>query len=172
MFRIAGAGFLLLGMGGYSFCLCREMRERLKCLYEMKRMYEQFHSQIGYSMAAFPEMCKMTQASVKEPYTELLRDIYMEAESNTGKAFPKIWEEQVEMHFVKFPLKKEDKILLKEFSRSFGYADRDLQEQAIKNQLTALCAVIHSLEIHMSEKEKMIMSLGTLGALLILILLI
>lgn len=172
MLRLIGAGFLLLGMSGYSFYLCREMRERLGCLYEMKRMYEQFYSQIGYSLAAFPELCKMTKAFVKSPFAELLQDISTEAEENTGKAFPQIWEEQVDRHFADFPLKKEDKGLLQDFSRSFGLADRGLQEQAVRNQLSALSAVIQNIEQHMAEREKMIMSLGTMGGLLILILLI
>ena len=172
MFRLIGAVLLLGGMGGYSFCLCRDMRERLKCLYEMKRMYEQFGSQIGYCLAAFPELCRMTRACVKSPFAELLEAIYLEAEQNTGKAFPQIWEEQVETHFDDFFLKKEDKVLLQEFSRSFGYADRGLQEQAIDNQLSALLSVIQKLELHMAEQEKVIMSLGTMGGLLLIILLL
>lgn len=172
MFKLIGAVLLLLGMGGYSVCLCREMKERLKCLYEMKRMYELFRSQIGYSLAAFPELCRMTEIRMEPPFSEMLHDIYQETEENTGKSFPQIWVEQVEKHFTNFSLKKEDKTLLQEFSRSLGYADRELQEQAIDNQMTLLQNVIQKMEAHMAEREKMIMSLGIMGGLLLIILLL
>lgn len=172
MLRLTGAVLLLLGTGGYSFCLCRELRERLRCLYEMKRMYEQFDSQVGYSLAALPELCKMTEPVMKSPFAQLLHDIYEEAEQNTGKAFPLIWEEQVKKHFVKSALKKEDIGLLMEFSRSFGHADRKLQKQAIENQLALLTALLQKQEAQLAEREKMIMSLGIMGGLLLVILLL
>lgn len=172
MLRLIGAGLLLLGMGGYSFCLCRELRERLQCLYEMKRMYEQFDSQVGYSLAALPELCKMTETVMKSPFAELLHDIYEEAGKNTGKAFPLIWEEQVKKHFIKSALNKKDVKLLLEFSRSFGHADRELQKQAIENQLSLLAALIQKQEAQLAEREKMIMSLGIAGGLLLIILLL
>lgn len=172
MLRLIGAGMLLLGMSGYSFCLCRELRERLQCLREMKRMYEQFGSQVGYSMAALPELCKMTEAVMKSPFAEFLHDICEETEKNTGKAFPMIWEEQVEKHFIKSALKKEDKALLLEFSRSFGHADRELQRRAIENQLSVLEASLQKQEMQLAEREKLIMSLGTMGGMLLIILLI
>ena len=62
--------------------------------------------------------------------------------------------------------------MLKDFSRSFGHADRMLQEQAISNQLSSLCLVIQKQELHMAEREKMIMSLGIMGGLLFVILLL
>lgn len=172
MFRIIGVFLLLTGTIGYSFCFCMEMRSRLACLYEMKRMYELFYSQVNYCLAAFPEVCIAVKDSVKEPFAGLLQRIYEETEKNTGKPFPQIWEEQVELDFSRFPLKKEDKALLTEFSRSFGYADRELQERAIDNQMSALLTRIEKIEKHMTEREKMAMSFGVMGGLLLVILLL
>ena len=171
MFKLIGSIFLLFGAVGYSFCLCREMRERLKCFYELRRMYELFLSQIGYSAATFPELCRKTEGHMKPPFSKLLQDVYREAEENTGKAFPKIWEEQVEKHFEQFGLKKEDKGFLAELSYSIGHADKELAEQAITERMEALNHVITKMETQMSEREKMIMSLGSMGGLLIVILL-
>ena len=172
MFKLIGALLLLAGTGGYACCLCREMRMRLRQLYEMKRMYELFRSQIGYSLAAFPELCRMTEIHMENPFSKLLHAVYEEAEKNTGKSFPQIWREQVERHFVEFGMKKEDKVLLTEFSRSLGYADRALMEQEMDNRIGALLLVIQKMEAHMAEREKMIMSLGILGGLMVVILLL
>lgn len=172
MLRMIGISCLLIGTVGYSFCFCRDMRARLRCLYEMRRMYELFYSQVGYALAAFPEACRMVEYHMKTPFAEMLHDVYKEAEKNTGKAFPKIWEEQVELHAQAFPFKKEDKMLLKEFARSLGYADRDLQQQAIDNQMSALLLRIRKIETHMAEREKMVMSFGIMGGLLLIIILV
>lgn len=85
MFRLMGMGLLLLGTVGYSACCCREMRARLSCLCEMKRMYELLYSQVGYCRADFPEACRMASASVAPPFCEMLRDMAEEADRNTGK---------------------------------------------------------------------------------------
>lgn len=172
MLRLAGVILLLLGTVGYSFCCCRDMHARLDCLCEMKRMYELFYSQVGYCLAAFPEACRMVAQSVRPPFSEMLRDIYEEAEQNTGKPFPQIWEEQAQLYFPQFSLKKEDRTLLSEFSRSLGYADRELQERAIGHQMDALSHTIEKAETHMAEREKMIMSFGVMGGLLLVIVLL
>ncbi len=172
MFRLMGMGLLLLGTVGYSACCCREMRARLSCLCEMKRMYELLYSQVGYCRADFPEACRMASASVAPPFCEMLRDMAEEADRNTGRSFPQIWEMQAESCFARLPLKKEDKTLLTAFARSLGYADRGLQEQAIENQRTALHEKIRELETHRAEREKMVMSFGLMGGLLLVIVLL
>ncbi len=172
MFRFLGAVFLLLGTVGYSVCCCREMRERLLGLQEMKRMYELLASQVGYCLAAVPEACRMVAQSMQPPFSGLLTAIFEEAEQNTGKPLPQIWEEQALDWFEQFPLNKEDKMFLTGFARSLGCADRELQEQAIDNQLAALSEKIGTLEAHRAEREKMIMSFGVMGGLLLVIILL
>lgn len=172
MFRLVGAVMLLFGTGGYSVCCCRDMHRRLHCLYEMKRMFEIFYSQIGYCAADFPETCKMAECYMESPFSEMLHAVSEEAEKNTGKPIPRIWEEQVKSCFLQSALKKEDKALLMELSRSLGCADKELQKQAINNQSAALCAKIQKTETHMAEREKMVMSLGIMGGLLLVIILL
>ena len=87
MLRLVGIALLLLGTVGYSFCCCRDMHARLGCLYEMKRMYELFYSQVGYCLAAFPEACRMVAQSVNPPFSEMLRDIYEEGGFKNASAF-------------------------------------------------------------------------------------
>ena len=62
--------------------------------------------------------------------------------------------------------------MLTAFARSLGYADRGLQEQAIENQRTALHEKIRELETHRAEREKMVMSFGLMGGLLLVIVLL
>jgi len=172
MLRILGALLLLTGCVGYSHCCCRELRERLESLYELKRMYEQFYSQVDYQLAAFPEACRATAEAVREPFCSMLRSVYAQTERNTGKPLPQIWEEQMSLWFPRFSLKKEDKPLLTGFARSFGCADKELQKQAIENQIAALLLGIRKAEAHLAEREKMIMSFGVMGGLLLVVILV
>lgn len=172
MFRLIGAILLLGGAGGFSVCLCRDMQLRLLQLYEMKRMYELFRSQISYSLAAFPEICRMSSFHMKAPFSEFLYAVYEKAEENSGKAYPQIWEEETERFFAKASIKKEDKMQLSEFARSLGYADKELMEQEIEERIRTLLFVIQDMETHLAEREKMIMSVGIMGGLLLVILLL
>ena len=114
----------------------------------------------------------MVASCVEAPFAQMLRDMAAEADRNTGRTFPQIWETQTESCFPQLPLKKEDKALLTEFARSLGYADRCLQEQAIDNQSAALHERIRELETHRAEREKMVMSFGLMGGLLLVIVLL
>lgn len=172
MFRLLGAVLVLLGCVGFALCLCREMRRRLYLLYEMKRMYELFRSQIGYSAAAFPELCRMSSQHLEEPFSSFLYAVYERAEENSGKAYQQIWKEEAEHFLEGAGMKKEDKILLFEFSRSVGYADKELMEQEVENRIKAVLLVIQDMEKHLAEREKMIVSFGIMGGLLIVILLL
>lgn len=172
MLRLIGALLLLAGTGGYSVCCCMDMRKRLACLHEMKRMYELIVSQIDYCMAAFPEACRMTAKDVKEPFGAMLTAIYEEAESGSGRPFPQIWEDQTKRMFPKFPLKRSDQRLLTEFSGSLGNADRELQKQAFAKVILELDTEIQNERAHMEEREKLTMSFGVMGGLLVVIILL
>ncbi len=87
MFRLVGAVMLLFGTGGYSVCCCRDMHRRLHCLYEMKRMFEIFYSQIGYCAADFPETCKMAECYMESPFSEMLHAVSEEAERIRASLF-------------------------------------------------------------------------------------
>lgn len=172
MLRLIGTLLLLAGTGGYSVCCCMDMRKRLACLHEMKRMYELLVSQVNYCVAAFPEACGMTAKDVKEPFGAMLTAIYEEAESGGGKPFPQIWEEQTKRLFPETALKRADQRLLTEVSRSLGYADRELQKQAFAKVISELDTEIQNERARMAEREKLIMSFGVMGGLLVIIILL
>lgn len=172
MLRLIGAVLLLAGTGGFSACCCIDMQRRLECLCEMKRMYELLYSQVDYAMATFPEACRMVSKDVKEPFSAMLCTMYEKAELNIGKPFPQIWTEQAEEYFIQLPLKKTDRRMLTEFSRSLGYADRELQKQSVVNEVSVLAAEIQKTQMHMAERKKLTMSFGIMGGLLLVIVLL
>lgn len=172
MLRLIGAVMLLCGTGGFAACLCRDMHHRLRQLYAMKRMYELFRSQIRYSLAAFPELCRMSSFHMEKPFSAFLFAVYEKAEENSGKSYPQIWEEEAERFFAESVMKKEDKMQLLEFARSLGYADKDLMEQEMEERIRTLLRVIQDIEAHLAEREKMMMSFGIMGGLLLVILLL
>ncbi len=172
MLRIVGVCLLLIGTGGYSVCFCSDMRKRLACLHEMKRMYELLYSQIAYCSAAFPEACRMAQESMRPPFSDMLHEAYEETQKNTGKPFPQIWQDTAKQCLSGLPLKKGDMDLLAEFARSLGYADIELQKRAVSAQMSALEERIREMETHMAEREKMAVSLGVMGGLLAAVLLV
>jgi len=171
MYRLMGAALLLFGTGGYSYCICREMEQRLECLYEIKKIYQQFMGLVSYSSAAFPELCRMTAENRKGCFQQLLHTAFLEMEKNTGKPLPEIWRETVDKLFGEFPLKKKDKVHLTDFFSDFGCADKSIQLRSMENRMQLLEVEINETQTHLSEKKKIIMSLGLMAGLLFAIVL-
>ena len=172
MLRLMGGILLLLGCVGYSRAFCRERRQKILRLREIKKMYELLYSQIGCFMAAFPEACRAVAGRMEGNLADMLHAIWAEAEKNDGRTLLVIWKEQAQSCNRLLSLKGEDEIWLMDFSENLGYADGILQRQVIENMLLSLSERIKELEEGRAGYEKLTMSFGIMGGLLLLIVLI
>ena len=85
MLRLMGGILLLLGCVGYSRAFCRERRQKILRLHEIKKMYELLYSQIGCFMAAFPEACRAVSGRMEGNLADMLYAVWTETEKNDGR---------------------------------------------------------------------------------------
>ena len=103
---------------------------------------------------------------------DMLYAVWAEAEKNDGRTLPAIWKEQAQSCNRLLALKGADEVWLMDFSENLGYADGILQRQVIENMLLSLSERIKELEEGRAGYEKLTMSFGIMGGLLLLIVLI
>lgn len=172
MFRLLAAILILYGSIGFSFRLCQELRQRLRSIEQMQEIFRLFQSEISYSRAALPDVCLAVSGRVSEPYKGTMREIYEETIKRSGTQFPDIWHAKMTQCLEKLPLKKEEREIFLEFGNRLGVCDWEMQVAMLEKHRAQLEGLYIQLKSAMANKEKVITSMGILGGLMLIIILI
>lgn len=172
MVKILGAVLVMAGAIGFSMCMCRERRERLFLLREVRYMYILMQSEILYSTLPVPYLFEELSDKLKKPLADLLKAVSRRMESSAGEMFSDIWRTEADLCFLKLPLKKEQKESILRFSECMGMIDKEGQVKALQQRIEELDGWITGQEKETKEKNKVIMSLGIGAGFLLIIVLI
>lgn len=172
MFRLLAILFILYGSVGFSFKLCQEMRQRIRHVEQMKEIFRLFQSEISYSRAALPETCMTVSKRVMEPYKTAMEEVYEETQRRSGIPFPAIWQEKMEQCLKEIPVKRQEQEIFLNFGNQTGFMDWQMQVGMLEKNRSQLEELHTQLKSAMENKEKVITSLGILGGLMLVIVLI
>ena len=159
LIKLAGCILVLTGCVGSANAWCREQKHRLLLLKQIRKIYEDMKYYISYQRITIPEA--------------LLRigEIYREQKKGEME-FPLIWKEQMEKILFKTPLHRQEWRLLLDFPSCLGFMKENAQAGALDELLRAVIQRIAELEAEQKSKNKMVMSLGLAGGILVTILLL
>lgn len=172
MLHLLGSICIIGGSTGLAFRLVQEMRQRMRGMNQMEEILALFQNEIGYSRASLPEACLSIEKRVAEPYRNALQQIRLETEQNSGAGFPDIWRDKMGAALRDVPLKKEEKEIFLSFAAGMGYSDSEMQIRVIERQKIQLAGIKERLEKSMESKAKVITSMGILGGLMLVIILL
>lgn len=172
MFRLLAGGLILFGSAGFSFKLCQEMRQRLRNIEQMQEIFRLFQAEVAYGRAPFPEACMAVSGRISEPYSTAMKEIYGQVMEKSGVRFPEIWKMKMGRCLESMPLKKEEKDIFLEFGNRTGFIDWETQAEMIRKSREQLEELYVKLKSSMENKEKVITSIGILGGLMLVIILI
>ncbi len=172
MFRLLAGILILYGSIGFSFKLCQEMRNRIRHIEQMKEIFRLFQSEISYSRAALPETCFSVSKRVAEPYKTAMEAIYEETMKKSGAQFPAIWKEKMELCLKEMPIQKREQDIFIEFGNQLGFMDWKMQNAMLEKNREQLDELYIQLKNAMANKEKVITSMGVLGGLMLVIILV
>lgn len=172
MFRLLAGLLILYGSIGFSFKLCQEMRTRIRQVEQMKEIFRLFQAEISYSRAALPETCLAVSKRVIEPYRSAMEEVYTEIQKKSGIQFPIIWQEKMEQCLKELPVKRTEREIFLEFGNQTGFIDWEMQVGILEKNKNQLEELHIQLKSAMENKEKVIASLGVLGGLMLVIVLI
>lgn len=171
MLKLLGLLSLVMGATGFSYCICRELKQRLIQLKELKYMYQLIQNEIRYTSLPVPFVFEEVSKRIKEPFGKLLKDIG-ERLAEGECLLSEVWEQEVKKCFKEMALNGEQKKSLLRFHESVGMMDGVGQAMALQLKIEEAERWIYEQEKEGREKYKVIMSLGIAGGVMLGILLL
>lgn len=171
MLQLTGCLLVIAGCTGIAAVLCGDMRSRLSLLRQICEIYESMKYYISYQKATVPETLLRLSEREKEPFSEAFLEIY-ERMNGGGGNLPEIWKEQMEKVLTHTPLHRKERNLILDFPCCLGYMEEEAQAGALDELLREAVRQKEELIGEQKNKNKMMMSLGIAGGVLLSILLL
>lgn len=171
MLQLIGCLMVISGCTGIALVICRDYNSRLHTLSQVRDIYEDMKYYISYQRMTVPEALLKLSEKESAPFAEVFYEIY-EAVQEGNSGFPEIWQVQMEKALVYTPLNAAEKKLLLDFPSCLGYMEENAQASALDELQRQVEHHMEELSGEQKNKNKMVMSLGIAGGVLISILLL
>ncbi len=172
MIKLAGCILIAGGCMGLGYWYRVQFVDRLRHLRILITILDMMMSEVRYSKASLPECCRQLADRLEEPYQSSFLKIWEETRENSGEAYNYIFARNMQTCMGQVPLAREEKKLFLEVSQRFGYEEAQMQLCSMEQCREQLKRLAGRLEREVSEKGRMAMGLGTLGGLLLIIILL
>lgn len=149
------------------------MRKRVEQLRELERIINYLEGEISYRHSILSEACMNASLKCGQPFNIWLSNLSTNLESgDSDEGFEKIWSEALTILDTGSALKKEDIEVIKNMGHTLGYLDIRSQEMglALEKENIHERAVRNAREL--SERMRVSVIMGTLGGILIVIMLL
>lgn len=173
MLRLAGFSMIGVSCSGLGIWYAWELRRRLEHLHTMNRIIELLVSLLQYGKSTLPECCRQLAAQVEEPYRQAFAQVYRKVTENRGDSFAQVYAEIMGETLRGIgALKEQDRQLFLQCVLQQGCGDGETGIRLIRRQQELLKERIARLEAENREKSRMAVGLGTLGGILLIIILL
>lgn len=166
-----GAFLVMLGSMGFTYGICREYRERLALLQRLRSCYEYIQYEIAYGKTPLPQILYKLAAKKELCFCDEFARIASQLQE-TGEEFEVIWRRVFEAALRGSVLKKQERELLLGFADKQGLAKEEAQARTIDMLLHELSRYIEQLQEAQKNRNKMVISMGMAGGMLLCILLL
>ena len=172
MVRLAGFSMIGLSCSGFGIWYALNLQQRIHHLHVMNRIIELFISLMQYGKSTLPECCCQLANQAEAPYGQAFGRVYQELTDNRGSSFKEVYERIMGEALQGLPIKEQDRQLFMQCILVQGGGDREAGVRLIRRQQELLIERIAGLEAESQEKSRMAIGLGTLGGLLLIIILL
>ena len=173
MIRLAGFSMIGLSCSGLGVWYAWQLRQRLEHLHAMNRIIELMVSLLQYGKSTLPECCRQLAAQAQEPYRQAFTQVYQLMAENKGDSFAEVYAEIMGKALKGInALKEQDRQLFLQCVLQQGCGDTETGIRLIRRQQELLKERITRLEAEHREKSRMAVGLGTLGGILLIIILL
>lgn len=169
MSAVIGSLLIMLGAFGFSMSICREYRMRLILLKRIRSVYEYMEFQISYGKLPIPEILRRLSFKDELCFRQEFGRIAQRMEDG-GQDLAVIWREELEASLKKSGLKQQEQEWLLAFPTKQGFLKGQAQAESLGEIRRELEEGIESLQQEQRNRNKMIMSVGVAGGVLLSIL--
>ena len=172
MIRLAGCFLTICGCVGLGYWYRQQFFCRLYHLRLLISILNMIMSEVRYSKASLPECCRQISKRLEEPYQRSFLKIWEETQENCGESYHDIFQRNMQECLGQVPLGKEEKRLFLEVFGGFGFEESRMQLNSLEHCKEQLNGQLEGLRKEVGEKGRMAMGMGTLGGLLLIIILL
>lgn len=169
MSAVMGSLLVILGALGFSVSLCQEYRMRLALLKRIRGVYEYMEFQISYGKLPIPEILRKLSIKDELCFQQEFGRIARRMEEE-GQDLAVIWKEELETPLKKSGLRQKEQEWLLAFPTKQGFLKGQAQAESLNEIRRELEEGIESLQREQKNRNKMIMSVGVAGGVLLSIL--
>lgn len=172
VFKILGCIMVLFSSGFLGYVLSTDCRKRPQQLRELQSMLQIFENQISFLsdvlIEAFGRICSSCSSQTGIFFSDTAERLMYGKNLSAAQA----WEEAVRENIKKTSLNKEDEEILVSFGKLLGSSDLEGQIKNIRLTLSQLKLQEQKAEESRTKNEGMYRSLGILGGIAVVIVLI
>ena len=172
VFKLLGCIMVLFSSGFLGYVLSTDCKKRPRQLRELQSMLQIFENQISYLsdvlIEAFGRICSSSNGETGIFFSNTVERL----QSGRNVSAAQAWEEAVRENIRKTSLNKEDEEILVSFGKLLGSSDLEGQIKNIRLTLSQLKLQEQKAEESRTKNEGMYRSLGILGGIAVVIVLI
>ena len=150
----------------------RRERKRLRQLEELIRSMEYLKGEISFARTTLPEAMEQLSQRILPPFQILFANLAQELKMHPGTGFGEILQNALENEKEKWALLPADVENFYQACCNLGYLDKEMQIHILERYMKDLEKTAEQLSLEMPQKTKLYRSLGVLGGVFLVIILI
>lgn len=168
MIRLAGISMIAAAVLALGFWYSLNTRKRIRNLHQMQTVLHMLKGEIGFSGRILEEAFADISSRVAEPFGSFFTCVSSRMQDREGVSLVQIWQECEEV-FRGSGLKEEDMELFRKLGNELGFLDVDMQLRTLDILEIQVKERIKHQEKDCEASCKMYQSLGILGALTVIV---
>ncbi|MBP3568830.1 MAG: stage III sporulation protein AB [Lachnospiraceae bacterium] len=170
MMKVIGAVLVLVSAYAIGSLLALQVKEREKWLKDIKTAMFLLLGELEYRQVPFPEALEVIGQRHGGRLADFFRRTAEELKKKEGISLKEIWKQMAEPTLKESPLSKEQKEEFAELGLCFMEADRETRKNSMEFYLNRLEEDIVALRKNGADKAYLCRTLGMLGGIFLLIL--
>lgn len=172
MIREAALLCIVCSSAGIGFLRAQKCSVRIRDLKEIERMLLFLQGELRYGNLPLPELFCKTARRLQKPFSVFLEKAAADMKKRDGQSLREIFSEQMAGTLGQTGLLAEDFRELEELGASFGQTDRETQLKTLEFYNLEISRKLDFLKAELPGRRKLCRSLGIMGGLFLVILLI
>lgn len=172
MIRILGAVLLGGSCAGLGLLESLRLKKRIDQLRVLIRIASFLEGEIAFARTTLPEALRSVGGRTASPFSEFLGELARQLETSSGKTFGELLRQSVAAHLEDSELGREDLEDFCEAAVHLGYLDGKMQVHILETYRKEQERKVLRLTGELPAKQKLYRSLGILGGIFLVILLL
>lgn len=168
MIRLAGISLIAAAVLLLGFWYSLNTRKRIKNLQLMQTVLHMLKGEIGFTGRILEEAFADISTRVEEPFGSFFACVSRRMQDREGTGLARIWQESEEI-FQGSGLREEDLELFRKLGKELGFLDVEMQLRTLELREVQVKECMERLEKNCEASCKMYQSLGILGALTVIV---